>query len=308
MTAAIRIENIAYNYAGEQALRGVSFQVPSGALFGIIGADGAGKSTLFRILATLLTLQKGSAQILTWDISKAQRNIRTTIGYMPQRFSLYQDLTVWENLSFAAEIMDISKGEKPNILKDLLQFARLDGVLQRRTGQLSGGMKQKLALCCAMVRKPKILLLDEPTVGVDPVTRRDFWDMLAQLRSQGTTTLVSTPYMDEAELCDQVVLLHQGHVIDQGTPLELCQGLPGTLWNVHSFTSLHVDAQTASPPPLLSLYTMGGNLHALAPVDISPAEILKVVRNICPAAQEIELAKPRVEDVLLHALRSGDKS
>jgi ABC-type multidrug transport system ATPase subunit len=305
MQKAISIEGIAHDHAGENALRGVSFSVPSGSLFGIIGADGAGKSTLFRILATLLKPQKGRAQVLQWNVENEYHPIRATIGYMPQRFSLYQDLTVWENLNFAADIMDIHKREKFQILNELLAFSRLSPAKDRRTGRLSGGMKQKLALCCAMVRKPKILLLDEPTVGVDPVTRKDFWDMLAQLRGQGTTTLVSTPYMDEAELCDEVLLLHQGRVVGQGTPQTLCQTLPGSLWNIHGSESLHVFAHTEPPFPLISLYTMGGDLHALAPKGMEGPQILAEVQRVCPRAQHILEATARVEDVLLFALRNG---
>ena len=308
MTYAIQVRNLAHDHAGERALRGVSLQVPTGALFGIIGADGAGKSTLFRLLATLLPPQQGELELLGWDVRSEVRQIRATIGYMPQRFSLYPDLTVEENLRFAAEIMAIPRRELTTVLSELLEFSRLGPARDRRAGRLSGGMKQKLALCCAMVRKPRLLLLDEPTVGVDPVTRKDFWEMLAQLRDKGTTTVVSTPYMDEAELCDQVLLLHHGALVGQGTPEALCRSLPGMLWRISAPTSLHVSAFAAPPEPLLALYPTGGELHALAPRELPAEEVLARVRMFCPSADQIAPATVRVEDVLLHALRSADSS
>lgn len=303
MLSALRMENIAYDYAGERALRGVSLVVQSGALFGIIGADGAGKSTLFRILATLLPLQEGSAQILGMDVKTDPRRIRSTIGYMPQRFSLYPDLTVLENLRFAADIMDIPQKETKGRIEELIAFSRLEKSLQRRAGRLSGGMKQKLALCCAMVRSPKVLILDEPTVGVDPVTRKDFWEMLGVLKSHGCTTIVSTPYMDEAEHCDEILLMHQGCVLGQGAPPALCAPLRGRLWAIHGDTTLHVRTDTPVPPPLEGLYAMGGDLHAVAPEGGVPQEILRAVQSICAEAREIHAAVPRVEDVLLQTLR-----
>lgn len=304
MQEMVHIENVSFDHAGEKALRELSFSVPQGALFGMIGADGAGKSTLFQILATLLPLQHGKIQMLGLDAQQDYRKIRVAIGYMPQRFSLYPDLTVYENLHFAADIMDIPKNQIKLRMQELLGFARLEKAVGRRAGRLSGGMKQKLALCCAMVRNPKLLLLDEPTVGVDPVTRKDFWDMLAVLKSQGTTTLVSTPYMDEAELCDEVLLLHEGRILGKGSPQSLCTPLLGRLWKIQANVSLHVKANVHVESPLEHLYAMGGDLNALTKQREDASTVLSAVQKYCSEAQYILPATPKVEDVLLLALKS----
>ena len=299
---AIRVAGLAHDHAGERALRGIDLSVASGSLTGIIGADGAGKSTLFRILATLLKPSAGQAHILGLDLRTQAQAIRSKLGYMPQRFSLYPDLSVLENLRFYAEIVAVPRKQVPALMEELLEFSRLGPVMHRQAGKLSGGMKQKLALSCAMVRKPPILLLDEPTVGVDPVTRRDFWDMLKTLRNQGTTALVSTPYMDEAELCDQVMLLHHGHVVGSGTPQALCASLPGTLWKLTGPGSQHVDVDCLVPEPLTSLYVSGGELRALCPSEVNAESVLAAARQLSPELTHCEPTTPHVEDVLLHAL------
>ncbi|HSQ42127.1 MAG TPA: ABC transporter ATP-binding protein [Fibrobacteraceae bacterium] len=304
MDNTIDIQHIQHDHAGEHALRDVSWQVRPGTLCGLIGADGAGKSTLFRILATLLKPQSGSARLLGLDVVTQRRELRPLIGYMPQRFSLYADLSVEENLRFAAEIMQVPSTTIPATLERLLKFVRLDFARKRRAGRLSGGMKQKLALCCALVRAPRLLLLDEPTVGVDPVTRRDFWDLLGHLREQGTTLLVSTPYMDEAGLCDQVILLHQGQVVGRGSPSELCAKLPGRLWKVSAPEILHSPVSASPPARLFSLYPSGGTLHVLAPETLSAQEVLIAAQTQCPQATQCQPGEPQVEDVLLWALRN----
>src|SRR4051812_36299229 len=202
MDPAVSIRGLSKDHAGERALRGLSLDVPDPSLFGIIGADGAGKSTLMNILATLADPDSGTARILGRDLAEEFPSIRSDIGYMPQRFSLYQDLSVLENLDFFADIFGIAGQAKRDRMRELLAFAGLAEFTGRRAGQLSGGMKQKLALACTLVHRPRLLLLDEPTVGVDPVARRDFWTMLKALRRDGVTLMVSTPYMDEAALCD----------------------------------------------------------------------------------------------------------
>jgi len=303
---AVVVRDVHFDHAGEQALRGVDLRVEAGSLFGLIGADGAGKSTLFGLLSTLLPVQRGEVAVLGMDARRDARAIRATIGYMPQRFSLYPDLTVEENLRFAAQIMGIPRAAIAATMDELLDFARLHPARRRRAGRLSGGMKQKLALCCALVRKPRLMLLDEPTVGVDPVTRQDFWKMLGMLREQGTTTIVSTPYMDEAERCDQVLLLHHGKVLGQGSPRELTRDLPGKLWRIWAAKTLHVATTQEPPAPLLALYTMGGELHAIAPSDLSAIEVLRLIRTIASEAEQIAPATPRVEDVLLESLREAE--
>lgn len=304
MQTAITIDRVAYDYTGEKALQGLSLEIPAGSLFGLIGADGAGKSTLFRLLSTLQTLQQGEVHIFQWQVGKHDGLIRSSLGYMPQQFSLYSDLTVKENIRFAAEIMDMPKNEISAMMQDLLDFSRLKSVENRRAGKLSGGMKQKLALCCALIRRPRLLLLDEPTVGVDPVTRRDFWDMLSRLKEQGTTIVVSTPYMDEAELCDEVVLIHQGKIVGQGRPSILCHTLPGRLWVIRALHSLEVGTYEQPPQPLQALYVMGGELHALASQELDARDVLTAVQARCPEAETIEPAVVRVEDVFLQVLRT----
>jgi ABC-type multidrug transport system ATPase subunit len=303
---ALRIEDLHHDHAGERALRGISFAVEEGRLFGLIGADGAGKSTLFQILSTLLEPGRGKAEVMGFDTVRESGRIRPLIGYMPQRFSLYADLSVQENLEFAADIVGLAGAAAKPVLDELIGFARLDGARNRPAGKLSGGMKQKLALCCALVRKPRLLLLDEPTVGVDPVTRRDFWDMLKLLRSQGRTTVVSTPYMDEAALCDEVALIHHGEILAKGSPAELGASLPGRLWRLHGETSLHVPTDAAPPAPLLSLYVTGGDLHALAPHDALTDSVLESVRSLGLPVREATRIEPSVEDVLLHALQARE--
>lgn len=299
---ALRIEDLHHDHAGEKALRGVTLSVPEGSLFGIVGADGAGKSTLFRVVATLLHPTAGSVRAFGVDALARPRELRGRIGYMPQRFSLYADLSVVENMRFAADIVGLRGREATAAIDGLVAFSRLESARDRAAGRLSGGMKQKLALSCALLRRPRLLLLDEPTVGVDPVTRVDFWQMLAKLRDEGTTVLVSTPYMDEADLCDRVALLHEGCRVAEGTPAELGASLPGRLWRIRGSRTLSVAADCAAPAPLLALYATGGDLHALAPFDAAPHAVLAAARSACADAEALEAVAPRIEDVLLHAL------
>jgi len=202
-----------------QALSNISFEVPKGELFGLIGPDGAGKTTLFRILTTLMLPDQGQAEVNGLDVIKDFKQIRKEIGYMPGRFSLYTDLTVEENLNFFANIFNTSVKENYSLIKDIYQ--QIEPFKHFRAGKLSGGMKQKLALSCALIHRPKILFLDEPTTGVDAVSRKEFWELLKSLKAQGITILVSTPYMDEASLCDRVSLIQNGKIMKVDTPANL---------------------------------------------------------------------------------------
>jgi len=218
---AIHIQEISKTYQKGKvvALNRISLEVAPGEIFGLIGPDGAGKTSLIRILATLLLPSEGQASLNGWAIKKDYRQIRKNIGYMPGRFSLYQDLSVEENLHFFATIFNTSISANYHLIKDI--YEQLEPFKNRRAGNLSGGMKQKLALCCALIHKPVALLLDEPTTGVDPVSRKEFWDMLARLKEKGITILVSTPYMDEAILCDRVALIQKGKILDIGSPNDI---------------------------------------------------------------------------------------
>lgn len=226
----VKVQNINMTYGKVQALRNLSFEVNKGEIFGIIGPDGAGKTSLFRILTTLLLPDSGTAVIDGLDVVKDYKKIRNIIGYMPGKFSLYQDLTVEENLDFFATVFNTTVQENYYLIKDIYQH--IEPFKNRRAGKLSGGMKQKLALSCALIHKPKVLFLDEPTTGVDPVSRKELWDMLINLKEQGITILASTPYMNEASLCDRIALIQDGEFMQIDSPLNIIDLYPDTLWSV----------------------------------------------------------------------------
>ena len=322
MSFAIEIETLAKDHAGEKALGGLTLRVPSPCLYGIIGADGAGKSTLMNILATLMDPDSGKATVLGTPIAKQFKKVRADIGYMPQRFSLYQDLSVMENLNFFADIFGITGSEKANRKSHLLEFAGLAPFVNRRAGLLSGGMKQKLALACTLIHKPKLLLLDEPTVGVDPVARRDFWVMLKSLRNEGITLVVSTPYMDEAALCDELMLLHEGAILAQGTPAKLISEYPYRLFRVEPDfsetgmtktlrkTTLTYAADRTPPPGFDLIYPSSGALHAAESIAMSassPSDALTRIQQTVPDAATATVIQPSLEDCFfsfLHGVES----
>ncbi len=227
---SITIANISKSYKEVNALENITFNVKSGELFGLIGPDGAGKTTLFRILTTLLFADKGNAIVADYDVVTNYKDIRKHVGYMPGKFSLYQDLTVEENLNFFATIFGTTIEENYDLIKDI--YIQIEPFKNRRASKLSGGMKQKLALCCALIHKPKVLFLDEPTTGVDPVSRKEFWEMLKRLQQKGITILVSTPYMDEAALCDRIALIQDGKILEIDTPQEIVKHYPKDIYNV----------------------------------------------------------------------------
>lgn len=229
---AVKVENISKSYGKTVALDGVSFEVEQGELFGIIGPDGAGKTSLFRILATLILADEGTATVEGFDVVKDYKELRKRIGYMPGRFSLYQDLSVEENLQFFAAVFGTTIRENYHLVGDIYKF--LVPFRKRKAGKLSGGMKQKLALCCALIHKPDILYLDEPTTGVDPVSRKEFWEMLKKLQRDGITIIVSTPYMDEANMCDRIALIKGGKFIGIETPENIRRSFSVPLWAVRS--------------------------------------------------------------------------
>jgi len=208
---AIDVKGLTKSYGSIEALKSVSFSVEEGEIFGLIGPDGAGKTSLMRILTTLLYPTKGSASVFGFDVVHDYKEIRKICGYMPGKFSLYQDLTVEENLDFYASVFNTTIKENYFLIKDI--YSQIEPFKKRLAGKLSGGMKQKLALSCALIHKPKILFLDEPTTGVDAVSRKEFWDMLMKLKAQGITIVVSTPYMDEVKMCDRVVLMMKGWIL-----------------------------------------------------------------------------------------------
>ncbi|MBD1421173.1 ABC transporter ATP-binding protein [Sphingobacterium chuzhouense] len=223
-----------YHKGMVQAVNDVTFHVSKGELFGLIGPDGAGKTSIFRILTTLLLPDGGTASVNGFDVVKDYKAIRKNVGYMPGKFSLYQDLSVQENLNFFAAIFHTSIEENYDLIKDI--YIQLEPFRDRRAGKLSGGMKQKLALCCALIHRPTVLFLDEPTTGVDVVSRKEFWDMLKRLKQQGITILVSTPYMDEAMLCERIALIQNGQIMSIDTPENIIKQFPENLFAVKSDT------------------------------------------------------------------------
>src|SRR5690242_1074174 len=229
---SVIVNSVRKSFGAVNALNDISFQAQQGELFGLIGPDGAGKTTLFRILTTLMIADKGTATVDGFDVVKDFKEIRKRVGYMPGRFSLYQDLTVSENLSFFATLFDTSIEENYDLIKAI--YSQIEKFKDRKAGALSGGMKQKLALSCALIHRPSVLFLDEPTTGVDAVSRKEFWELLRDLQKQGITILVSTPYMDEASLCDRVALIQQGSILDIDTPKGVTQKFGKPLWAVRS--------------------------------------------------------------------------
>jgi ABC-2 type transport system ATP-binding protein len=231
---SITVENISKTYEKGtiKALENVSFEVEKGELFGIIGPDGAGKTSLFRILTTLLLADSGKAEVDGLDVVKNFKDIRKRVGYMPGKFSLYQDLTIEENLDFFATVFNTTVAKNYDLIKDIYQ--QIEPFKDRRAGKLSGGMKQKLALSCALIHAPSVLFLDEPTTGVDAVSRKEFWEMLKRLRDKGITILVSTPYMDEASMCDRIALISDGKILDIDPPLSITHKFGRPLWAVKS--------------------------------------------------------------------------
>lgn len=228
---AVIVKNLVKVYGkGKTAVDDVSFSVKPGEIFGLIGPDGAGKTSIFRVLTTLLLPDGGSATVDGLDVVKDYKQIRSRVGYMPGRFSLYQDLSVEENLNFFATVFDTTVEANYHLIKDI--YDQLEPFKTRRAGKLSGGMKQKLALCCALIHKPVVLFLDEPTTGVDPVSRKEFWEMLKQLKAQNITIVVSTPYMDEATRCDEIALIQSGKLLSVDTPGNIVKSYPEQLYAV----------------------------------------------------------------------------
>lgn len=259
MSAAIETHSLCKSYGTTVALDSVSLSVERGEMFGLIGPDGAGKSTLYRILATLLAPDSGSASVAGLDTVSDYRRLRTRIGYMPERFSLYPDLTVSENLKFFSSLFGVSVKDNFDLIAPI--FGQLEKFPDRMAGKLSGGMKQKLALSCALIHRPDILLLDEPTTGVDAVSRSEFWDMLAGLREKGITILVSTSYMDEATHCDRIAMIDHGHILRTGTPAELTASLGERLYNAVATDMFGLLTALRRRDDVADCYTFGATLH-----------------------------------------------
>lgn len=257
--AAIEVHDICKSFGAVKAVDKVSLCVEEGELFGLIGPDGAGKSTIYRMLATLTRPDSGSASLLGLNLEKDYLKLRTRIGYMPEQFSLYPELTVQENLKFFASMFGVRVEDNYELIAPV--FSQLEQFPKRRAGKLSGGMKQKLALSCALIHRPEILLLDEPTTGVDAVSRSEFWDMLATLREQGITIMVSTSYMDEAERCHRVAMIDHGHILMCDTPEALRRNAGENLFAARSKDMFSLLTALRALPHVKDCYTFGATIH-----------------------------------------------
>ena len=290
----VSVENIEKSYGETAALRGVSFESEKGEIFGIIGPDGAGKTSLFRIMTTLLLADKGSARVLGLDAVEEYKQIRTRVGYMPGKFSLYQDLSVEENLNFFATVFGTTVQENYDLVKDI--YVQLEPFKKRRAGALSGGMKQKLALCCALIHKPEVLFLDEPTTGVDPVSRKDFWSMLKNLAKQGISILVSTPYMDEATLCDRIALIKDGLFLDIATPRQIVDKFGEPLWAVSADRMSHLLRDLRDNPQVKSSFAFGDVHHVTVREGTTKEELKAYIEDKGHTGVEIGDIQPTIED------------
>jgi ABC-type multidrug transport system ATPase subunit len=256
---SVDIKSLSKSYINVLAIQDMTIQIGRGELFGLIGPDGAGKTSLFRILTTLLLPDAGSASVEGFDVVSDYRDIRKITGYMPGRFSLYQDLTVEENLKFYATVFGTTIEKNYDLVRDI--YSHIEPFKKRRAGRLSGGMKQKLALSCALIHKPRVLVLDEPTTGVDAVSRKEFWDMLLRLRGKDISILVSTPYMDEAALCDRVALIQGGRLLSVDTPAAIIGAYGRALWAVSAADLYRLKQDLGAYAKTRSVFLFGRDLH-----------------------------------------------
>ena len=303
----IELKNIVKTYSEKKnkiaAVDDVSFSVKEGELFGLIGPDGAGKSSIFRILTTLLLADRGSASVMELDVVKDYKEIRKIVGYMPGRFSLYQDLTVEENLEFFATIFNTTIQANYNLIEDI--YVQLEPFKNRRAGKLSGGMKQKLALSCALIHKPKVLFLDEPTTGVDPVSRTEFWEMLKRLKEQGISILVSTPYMDEAKLCDRIALIQNGKILEIDTPHNIVNRFANNLYAVRSENMYELLTDLRSFPKTKSCFAFGDKHHLVLNDDNFDLNELKTYLQNQTNLEIIKI-EPGIEDCFMSLIAKSN--
>lgn len=291
----ITISDVSYNYDKTTALKDINLEVARGELFGLIGADGAGKTTLLRLVMTLLNVQKGRISMNNWDVMKDYRKIRQFAGYMPGRFSLYPDLSVEENLQFFASVFGTTiKKSYPHIKKI---YSQIEPFKHRKAGRLSGGMKQKLALSCAMVHKPQVLILDEPTTGVDAVSRSEFWEIIREFKKEGITIMVSTPYMDEASLCDRIGLMHNGQILRKDIVSNLVNDYNGNLFAVRTQDKQATLQNLRKLKWVDSVQVFGQELHLTTSLDHQ--EVLEQLNQTYITDVHISPETPNVEDVFI---------
>lgn len=295
------VQNISksFDYGKVSALKDVSFSVKKGEIFGLIGPDGAGKTTLLRILTTLLLADDGNASVNHSDVVKDYRAIRSKVGYMPGKFSLYQDLSVEENLNFFASIFNTTVKENYSLIEEI--YVRLAPFKDRKAGKLSGGMKQKLALCCALIHRPEVLFLDEPTTGVDAVSRKEFWEMLERLKKEQITILVSTPYMDEANLCERIALLQKGKLLSIDTPENIIRNYPDKLYAIKA-DNMSLLLHDLKINPVIKSAFLFGEYHHITFNDDNAAHTQFLDSNKYPDL-EIKSIPATVEDCFIQLMQ-----
>lgn len=300
---AIEINGVSKSYGAVQALDQVTLSVHEAELFGLIGPDGAGKTTLFRILTTLLNADRGTASVTGLDVRRNYRDIRRVVGYMPGRFSLYPDLSVEENLNFFAALFGVDVHTNYGLIAPI--YRQIEPFAQRRAGKLSGGMKQKLALCCALIHQPAVLFLDEPTTGVDAVSRSEFWQMLAGLKAQGITIFVSTPYMDEAQLCDRVALMDKGHLLAVDQPLKLAESYGTRLYAASAREMWPLMQALRGMSQVEDCYTFGEAHHVVLKQGTEPEAVVEDLERSGLHDVKILPARGNIEDLFIKLMRHG---
>ncbi|MEI6435242.1 MAG: ABC transporter ATP-binding protein [Bacteroidota bacterium] len=300
---SVVVKNLTRRFGETIALDNISFEVKKGSLFGFIGPDGAGKTSLFRVLTTLLLPDSGSGTVEGFDVVRDYKKIRNISGYMPGRFSLYQDLTVEENLSFFATIFGTTIEENYDLISDI--YSQIEPFKTRKAGNLSGGMKQKLALSCAMIHKPEVLFLDEPTTGVDAVSRQEFWEMLKRLKTAGITILVSTPYMDEASQCDRVALMQGGRIMTISTPQEVISNYPLSLLSVRAGDIYRLLADLRIYPGVHSVFAFGQSAHlAYKGQDVVSRNLHNHLASLNYAEINISEIEANIEDCFMELMQT----
>jgi ABC-type multidrug transport system ATPase subunit len=302
MQAAIQVEQIKKSFGSVQAVDSASFAVQAGELFGLIGPDGAGKTTLFKMLTSLLIPDSGSATVVGYDSVKDYKKIRKIIGYMPGKFSLYQDLSVEENLNFFATIFGTTIQENYHLIEEI--YVQIEPFKKRRAGKLSGGMKQKLALCCALIHQPEVLFLDEPTTGVDAVSRAEFWEMLKRIQAKGISIMVSTPYMDEATLCDRIALMQNGKILQIDTPAAISANYGAPLYAVRTQDFYRLLTELRQAPFAKRVEPFGEYLHLTTQADITPLGIRQFIEARQHSELELQAIPASIEDVFLNLMQN----